>query len=297
MSEHPPPTLHSPASIAAIYPHKGPQHFPVVLGQMEQRVQLVKTWSIEHGENVIEIGCGQGDCTVVLATAVGDAGHVTAIDPASLDYGSPYTLGQAQAHLRASPVGKRIDFVQADPLEFLRGTANKYTTAVLAQCIWYFSSPATLSAILAALAPRVKRICLSEYALTASDPRAVPHLLAALTQASLECRKPTSESNIRTVLSPAALKAAASTTGLTLLKEETAIPPEGMLDGRWEVGAVLADEFQIEVQESIQDERERALVFAMRDTVRAARDALTAKEERVHTMDIWIATYATAAYQ
>ncbi|OSX61947.1 hypothetical protein POSPLADRAFT_1142517 [Postia placenta MAD-698-R-SB12] len=297
MSEHPPPTLDSPASIAAIYPHKGPQHFPVVLGQMEQRVQLVTTWGIEHGENVIEIGCGQGDCTVVLATAVGDAGHVIAIDPASLDYGSPYTLGQAQAHLRASPVGKRIDFVQADPREFLRGTTDKYTTAVLAQCIWYFSSPQTLSAILAALAPRVKRICLSEYALTASDPRAAPHVLAALTQASLECRKPTSESNIRTVLSPAALKAAASTAGLTLLKEETVVPPEGMLDGRWEVGAVLADDFETEVQESIQDERERAVVFAMRDAVRAARDALTVKEERVHTMDIWIATYATASYK
>jgi len=285
------PFLDSPASVAAIYPHKGAGHLQIVVGQMEQRIQLVKTWGIQPGEKIIEIGCGQGDCTVALATAVGDSGHVTAIDPASLDYGSPFTLGQAQAHLKASPVGSRITFVQAHPLDFLEDTTEMYTTAVLAQCIWYFPSPATFSAILAALAPRVQRICLSEYALTATDPRAVPHLLAALTQASLECRKPTSESNIRTVLSPEALKAAASAVGLTLQKEKTTVPPEGMFDGRWEVSAVLAESFEQEVKDCVKDERERAVVFAMRDSVRAARDALKAKEEKLHTMDIWVATF------
>jgi len=35
----------------------------------------------------MEIGCGQGDCTAVLATVVGETGHVTALDPAPPDYG------------------------------------------------------------------------------------------------------------------------------------------------------------------------------------------------------------------
>ncbi|CCM01056.1 uncharacterized protein FIBRA_03104 [Fibroporia radiculosa] len=204
---------------------------------------------------------------------------------------SPYTLGQAQAHLRASPVGSRIEFIQADPLDFLEGTTKTYTTAVLAQCVWYFSSPKTFTKILAALAPRVQRICISEYALTATDPRATPHVLAALTQASLECRKPRSESNIRTVLSPAALKSAAAGIGLVLVKEEIVIPPEGMFDGRWEVSAVLADEFEKEVLARIEDEREKALVLAMRDGVKSARDAMKARGEAVLTMDIWLATY------
>ncbi|PCH38831.1 S-adenosyl-L-methionine-dependent methyltransferase [Wolfiporia cocos MD-104 SS10] len=285
-------SIDDPESLARIYPHQNEKHFPIVLGQMRQRIQLVKTWGIQPGERVLEIGCGQGDCTVALAAAVGNSGHVTAIDPASLDYGSPYTLGEAQAHLRASPIGSRITFEQADPLAFLPRNTETYTTAVLAQCIWYFASPSTLSAILSALALRVQRICVSEYALVAGDPRAAPHVLAVLAQAALECRKPTSESNVRTVMAPREIRSAAEVAGLRTVSEERIVPPEDMYDGRWEVGAVLADEFESEIRESVANERERAVVFAMRDAVRSAADSVKLKGESVHTMDIWIATFA-----
>ncbi len=59
----------------------------IIIPQMEHRIQLVKYWEIETEENILEIGCGQGDCTVTLANAIGEKGRVTAIDPASLDYG------------------------------------------------------------------------------------------------------------------------------------------------------------------------------------------------------------------
>ena len=36
---------------------------------------------------MLEIGCGQGDTTVVLADAVGENGSVVALDPGSPDYG------------------------------------------------------------------------------------------------------------------------------------------------------------------------------------------------------------------
>lgn len=85
------PTIDNPRSIAEIYPH-GPNDFHIALGQIEERVQLVKAWGIQPGENIIEIGCGQGDCTVTLATAVGEKGSVTAVDPASLDYGALYVV-------------------------------------------------------------------------------------------------------------------------------------------------------------------------------------------------------------
>ena len=82
------PTLDNLDAIAAIYPHDAP-HFSVVRSQIEQRAQLVEVWGIKPGEKVLEIGCGQGDCTVVLATAVGENGSVTGVDPADLEYGKP----------------------------------------------------------------------------------------------------------------------------------------------------------------------------------------------------------------
>jgi tRNA A58 N-methylase Trm61 len=43
---------------------------------------------ISPGMKVLELGCGQGDCTVALASAVGENGSVDAVDPAPPDYGS-----------------------------------------------------------------------------------------------------------------------------------------------------------------------------------------------------------------
>ena len=42
---------------------------------------------ISEGEKVLELGCGQGDATTVLASAVGETGHITAVDPGELTYG------------------------------------------------------------------------------------------------------------------------------------------------------------------------------------------------------------------
>ena len=61
----------------------------VVVPQIQHRIDLITRWGIAAGENVLEIGCGQGDTTITLAAAVGEAGKVTAVDPASLDYGEP----------------------------------------------------------------------------------------------------------------------------------------------------------------------------------------------------------------
>lgn len=75
-------------AIAALYPSQSDRHREVIIvPQMEQRIELVKFWQIKPGEKIIEIGCGQGDTTLILASVVGDEGHVTALDPASLDYG------------------------------------------------------------------------------------------------------------------------------------------------------------------------------------------------------------------
>lgn len=76
-----------------------PKHFKIQHAQTFHRVALLQEWLIPAGSNVLELGCGQGDCTTVLATAVGDQGSVTAVDPADLDYGtSPHPpLGHPSA--------------------------------------------------------------------------------------------------------------------------------------------------------------------------------------------------------
>lgn len=78
-------------TIAGYNLHK-PGHLGINLSQTYHRIKLVEAWGIGPGERVLEIGCGQGDCTAVLASAVGDAGHVTAVDPGRPDYGTLTTL-------------------------------------------------------------------------------------------------------------------------------------------------------------------------------------------------------------
>lgn len=181
--------------------------------------------------------------------------------------------------------------MQADPVAYLQSSTEHYTTAVLAQCSWYFASPQVLGDMLAALLLRVDRVCISEYSLTASDARAVPHVLAVIAQATLECRKPTSISNVRTVLSPAKVRDAAKAAGLTLQVERLLQPPDGMFDGRWEVAAVLSKHFGDEIEQFVTDRREKAVVVAARDAVEAASELLKAKDEKIHTMDVWVATF------
>jgi hypothetical protein len=67
---------------------------PSLNAQEKHRLTLVSFWDITPGSRVLEIGCGQGDCTVVLADAVGENGHVDAVDPGAPDYGMPFISTQ-----------------------------------------------------------------------------------------------------------------------------------------------------------------------------------------------------------
>lgn len=76
------------SDIAAHYPRSSEKQLTsVVIPQIQHRLDLISRWVIQPGEKVLEIGCGQGDCTITLAGVVGENGHVTAVDPAPLDYG------------------------------------------------------------------------------------------------------------------------------------------------------------------------------------------------------------------
>ena len=214
--------------------------------------------------------------------------------------GSPSTLGQAQAHLKQSKVGTRLAFAQANPIDFLNVPENqtKFDTAVLAHCIYYMSSPATLLNTFRALhdnTPSIKHLCIAEYALSASVPEAYAHVLAVLMQAALEIHKDgeTSLSNVRTVVGPGETTRLAKEAGWVLHREGVLVPEPGQEDGRWEADAALSVSNQ-NIAELIGGERERAAVGAMRESVARTVDGLGGIK-KVRTMDVWWCVFTRAS--
>ncbi|RAL00574.1 class I SAM-dependent methyltransferase [Aspergillus ibericus CBS 121593] len=284
------------ASIARISLHD-PIHFRIQHSQTIHRLALLQHWNIPTDSNVLELGCGQGDCTTVLANAVGEQGKVVAVDPADLDYGAPYTLGQAQGHISEGPLGKQITWVQQTPQDYLSSLPDStvFDTTVLAHSLWYFASPAVILSTFQALKQHSKRLLLAEWSLVATHPSAQPHVLAALTQAALECRKKDSVSNVRTVLGPKRLTQLALAAGWRLQKETRVQADEGLLDGQWEVAACLSSSFEREVQEQVRDERERAVVLAARDACEASLEGISGGRKGVRSMDVWVASFVSEA--
>ncbi|KAK8850743.1 hypothetical protein IAR55_004663 [Kwoniella newhampshirensis] len=274
-----------------------PKNFSLQHSQTIHRLELLQRWNIPDGSKVLELGCGQGDCTTVLASAVGEQGSVVAVDPADLDYGSPYTLAQAQGHISQGQLGKRITWVQQSPLDFLSslsspdGDSKTFDVTVLAHCLWYFPSPSLILSTFRALKQHSKRLLLAEWSLVATDPSSQSHVLAALAQAALECRKPKSESNVRTVLAPKRLTELALAAGWQLEREGRVQCGEGLLDGQWEVSACLSSSFQKEVEAHLTDERERAMVLASRDACEASLEGVQGGRKGVRAMDVWVASF------
>ncbi|RAL17621.1 class I SAM-dependent methyltransferase [Aspergillus homomorphus CBS 101889] len=292
------------ASIARLSLHD-PAHFSIQHSQTCHRLVLLQHWNIPTDSKALELGCGQGDCTTVLAHAVGEQGRVVAVDPAELDYGAPYTLGQAQSHISQGPLGERITWIQQAPLDYLSslslpssaswppaGESKAFDATVLAHSLWYFASLSLILSTFRALKQHSKRLLLAEWSLVATHPSAQPHVLAALTQAALECRKSKgSVSNIRTVLGPKQLTELALTAGWQLERETRMQPAEGLLDGQWEVSACLSSSFERVVEEQVSDERERAVVLALRDACEASLEGIQGGRKGVRAMDVWVASF------
>ncbi|KAK8108415.1 S-adenosyl-L-methionine-dependent methyltransferase [Apiospora sp. TS-2023a] len=299
----------SDAPRIASYSLHDPARPEIEIAQAEHRIELVRRWGdavIAPGSRVLEIGCGQGNATAVLAEAVGEGGSVDAVDPAPPDYGSPYTLAQAQSHLSANPVvGGRITWHRATPESFLEQTladGQIWDVAVLAHCIWYFASPAVLAAILSALRGRVQRVCIAEYALQATEPAGVPHVLATLATGMLEGSKPEgqSEGNIRSPMGPAAIAEVAAKAGWTEqpLEEEEGgstnivVPRAGLLDGSWEAGFVVSEDFAQEIEEHVTDDRVKVVLRSAQEaTVAAVRGLGEKRIKGVRTMDVWVSVF------
>lgn len=198
--------------------------------QLKHRISLVDSFSIQKGMSVLEVGCGQGDTTVVLADAVGETGRVLAVDIAPGDYGAPITLEEATATISASGLGSRIEFLlETDLLEL---PETKYDVAVLSHSSWYFRDPAQLLAYLKKLRNMADRLYLAEWDPDFSRLSQRSHF-AATAILALYSEFVENEGNIQHVFDRAKLHNLLEKAGWTIQKTE-GVDAHYLQDGSWE---------------------------------------------------------------
>lgn len=176
---------------------------PERIGITKFKSMFVDRWGIFEGATVLEIGCGQGDTTALLAEAVGEDGLVIATDPAPLNYGSPITIGEAANFLGNSRLGSRINFHFntniCDSQSFLGNQLIDF--AVLAHCSYYFDSQEALLNTFISAGKWAKTLCFSEWDVIANNIHQISHLLAIFIQGQVESFKRDSTANIRSPFS------------------------------------------------------------------------------------------------
>ncbi|MFJ1935166.1 class I SAM-dependent methyltransferase [Kitasatospora sp. NPDC088160] len=213
----------------------------IQLTQTRYRAALVSSWGIPAGASVLEVGCGQGDMTAVLAEAVGPQGRVVAVDIADPSYGAPVTLGQSAERLKATPLGSRIDFrFGLDVLdEAVTFPDSGFDYAVLAHCSWYFASLDQLRETLARVRRWARNLCFAEWDLAPCSADQLPHLLAVLIQGQIMASGSRGEGNVRTPFSHAGLLRVLAATGWDPVPGQP-VDTTALQDGDWEVDACTA---------------------------------------------------------
>lgn len=278
-------------------------HAVIELSQARFRVQVLNAWNraIKPGMRVLEIGCGQGTFTAILAEAVGSTGHVDALDPASPTYGSPVNLGDSQAAWNNSRYGPRIAFHEMELEEFLLDTQGKtWDVAVMCLSMWYLESHFVLERIFHVLKGRVSHICTAEYDLNASHPAAIPHVMAAMVRGCREYSQDGSDANIRTPMGRHVIQLCGKRSGWEPINGgKTINPDEDLQDGSWEVEMLLddADKLLKEITspETPVDEQPGEEQYVWLSAAQAVRNsAMKVKEDRqrLRTMDVWVAVWS-----
>ncbi|EFK98186.1 MULTISPECIES: SAM-dependent methyltransferase [Streptomyces] len=224
----------TPEALAALM--AGHAHSPAAqVAQTAHRLALAAHWKPRPGARLVEIGCGQGDTTAVLADLVGPTGHVLATDPGPADYGTPVTLGASLRHLAAGPLGDRVeprlglDLATAPP-------EPDFDAVVLAHCSWYVADAATLRRLLERARDWAPVLHFAEWDPEPSDPRQLAHLLAVRLQAHLVATGLRGDGNIRTPFSRPQILRLLAETGWHA-GPAVPVPTDGLQDADWEIDA------------------------------------------------------------
>ena len=204
--------------------------------QTRFRAHLVEGWEIAPGDRVLEVGCGQGDMTAVLAAAVGESGHVTGVDLADPSYGAPVTLGESAAFLRDGPFGARVSFRFGFDVLAETFPDDTFDHVVLSQCSWYFATLDQLRATLRRVRPWARRLCFAEWDLAPATHGQLAHLLAVQIQAMIEATGERGDGNIRTPFSRETLLRILDDAGWHAATPAT-VDTTGLQDADWEIWA------------------------------------------------------------
>jgi SAM-dependent methyltransferase len=262
--------------------------------QTRHRLNILERFDVPPNSQVLEIGCGQGDMTAVLASVLVNP-HIDAIDPAPLDYGKPETLGQAQARLSSLDIGPQISFHQSGPISWLEEKEqDTYDAAVLCHCLWYFASVEEVRNVFKAARGKAKRLCIAEWALQAQANNGHTHVLTALARATCESHIPDSTQNIRTPLHPVQIKKIAEEVGWSSVQEETWAPGPGLEDAKWEVNMLLKNDgrdFLERARSAIAEERVHILLESMLEAVKSSNVKEEQDSQGLECMNVWIGVF------
>ncbi|KAI6823676.1 hypothetical protein KC340_g11675 [Hortaea werneckii] len=293
--------------LVSSYLHSPKARSDITLPQFTHRLALARAWQIPLDSRVLDIGCGQGESSLVLAEVVGPGGNVTGIDTGPHDYGSPFTIGEAQSYIKKSMYGQRIDFMRTDAARLLSSggqgatqptPGQTFDRAVLSHSLWYFEDFESISSLFRVLSNAgIRRVHVADYSYEASLPEQLPHVLASRAQALFHASRPPrpmgkDERNIRAAPQPAKVIDIALAEGYNLLREDRITPGPGLRDGHWESEYVLTDVFRDSVARKGLDAESTAKILALVEQVEQACGQMQAQGcDLVRTMDVWCATF------
>lgn len=194
--------------------------------QLRHRLDLARFWSVKDGDCVLEIGCGQGDTTAVLATLAGQSGRIVAVDKDSESYGIP-TLGESHAAIKSLSLGAEIDFLTSTNLlapqfDFPR---NHFGLVVFSHSSWYMDSVEELQRLFTRTRVWAKRLGYAEWDLRPQHLNQAAHLIAVLLQAHVQAIRleqtgqHDQRGNIRTIVLPGVARKLAEDAGWKVVDE------------------------------------------------------------------------------
>ncbi|KAM0795967.1 S-adenosyl-L-methionine-dependent methyltransferase [Usnea florida] len=267
------------------------------------RLSLIKAWEIPPGQRILDIGCGQGESSLALAEALGPDCHITGIDDAHPDYGSPFTVQESHQYIAKTALGPRITFIQSDGPSLLKQLpvhappSSEYDAAVICHSLWYFPSSQSITALFRALATaQIPRVYVAEYTFEPSLASQLPHILAARAKALLASSRAPRDAynelqapNVRArTMDQAAILEVVRDEGFRVRRKGCVTPEVGFLEGYFEARNVAGEKFwKTVVDERLGGEREGE-ILGLAERVRGEMDGLGREGgETVRAMDSW----------